>query len=78
MKNTTKAEKVELSYYDAACENVRSEGCYSIAVNTAKNLGGIEIDNSNDNNGAKSFAPSVTFEFDDLSSVYITYGAVFA
>ena len=69
--------KVEQAYYDAAWENVSSDSCYAHAVNTALKLGGIEIANSNDGNSVKSFAPSVTFTFDDLSSVQITWGGVF-
>ena len=75
---TTKAMNVEKTYYDAAWENISSEGCYSHAVSTARALGGVEIDNSNDGNGGKSFAPSIEFEFDDASSVMVTYGGVFA
>ena len=73
-----KAIQVEQAYYDAARENISSEGCYSHAVSTARALGGVEIDNSNDGNGGKSFAPSIEFEFDDASSVMVTYGGVFA
>ena len=76
--NTTAAEKVEQAYYDAAWDGVNSEGCYSYAVSVARALGGIETSNTNDGNSAKSFAPSVTYEFNDLSSVHITYGGVFA
>ena len=72
-----KAEKVEQVYDDAHYENCSSEGCYALAVAAAHELGGIEIYNSNSNNGSKSFAPTVEFEFDDASSVQITYGGVF-
>ena len=72
-----KAEKVEQVYDDAHYKNRSSEGCYSLAVAAAHELGGIEIYNSNDGNGSKSFAPTVEFEFDDASSVQITYGGVF-
>ena len=75
----TKAEDVEQAYYDAAWgHNIHSEGCYALAVDAARNLGGIEIDNSNDGNSTKSFAPSITFVFDDSSSVYVTVSGVFA
>ena len=74
----TKAEDVEQAYDVAAFEhNTHSEGCYALAVAAAHNLGGIEIYNSNDGNSTISFAPTRTFEFDDLSSVYITYGGVY-
>ena len=77
--NITKAEKVEQAYDDACWfANFSSEGCYREAVDTAYELGGIEIYNSNDGNSSWSFAPSRTFEFDDSSSVYITYSGVFA
>ena len=73
----TKAMDVEEAYYDAAWDNnVHSEGCYAIAVDAAHNLGGVEIYNSNDNS-SKSFAPTVTFEFDDASLVHIMCGGVY-
>ena len=72
------AEKVEQAYDDACWfENFSSEGCYREAVAAAHELGGIEVYNSNNNNSSKSFAPTVEFEFDDESSVQITYGGVF-
>ena len=74
----TKAMDVEEAYYDAAWDNnVHSEGCYALAVAAAHKLGGIEIANSNDGNSTISFAPTRTFEFDDSSIVYITYGGVY-
>ena len=75
--NINKAKQVEQAYDAAAYDNCSSEGCYSLAVAAAHELGGIEIYNSNSNNGSKSFAPTVEFEFDDASSVQITYGGVF-
>ena len=72
-----KAEKVEQAYDDACWfENFSSEGCYREAVDTAHELGGIEIANSNDGNSSKSFAPTITFKFDDLSTAQVTYGGV--
>ena len=77
--NINKAEKVEAAYDDACwLENFSSEGCYREAVDTALELGGIEIHNSNDGNSTWSFAPTRTFEFDDLSTAQVTYGGVFA
>ena len=77
--NINKAEKVEAAYDDACWfENFSSEGCYREAVDTAHELGGIEIANSNEGNSSKSFAPTITFKFDDLSSVQVTYGGVFS
>ena len=77
--NITKAEQVEHAYDDACWfANFSSEGCYREAVDTAYELGGIEIANSNDGNSSKSFAPTRTFEFDDSSSAYVTYGGVFS
>ena len=75
--NITKAMKVEMAYDDACWfENYSSEGCYREAVDTAHELGGIEIANSNDGNSSKSFAPTITFKFDDLSTAQVTYGGV--
>ena len=76
--NITKAEQVEQVYDTAAWDNnTHSEGCYSLAVHAAWELGGVEVQNSNDGEGSKSFAPSITFEFDDSSSVYIMYGGTY-
>ena len=73
-----KAEQVDNVYYTAAWDNnTHSEGCYALAVHTAIELGGVEVQNSNDGNSSKSFAPSITFSFDDSSAVYVTYGGVF-
>ena len=74
-----KAETVEQAYYDA-CSLVnffRTEGCYREAIDTAHELGGIEIYNSNDYNSSISFAPIRTFQFDDLSRAQIEYDGVF-
>ena len=72
-----KAQQVEAAYDDACWfENFSSEGCYREAVDTALELGGIEIYNSNDGNSSKSFAPTITFKFDDLSTAQVTYGGV--
>ena len=69
---------VQQAYDDVAWyDNISSEGCYSRAVATAHTLGGIEIANSNDGNRAYSFAPTITFEFDDASSVYVSYGGAY-
>ena len=77
--NINKAEKVEQAYDDACWfANFSSEGCYREAVDTAYELGGIEIYNSNDNNSSWSFAPTRTFTFDDASTAYVTYSGVFA
>ena len=79
MNIITKAMQVNNAYDEAAFEhNTHSEGCYALAVDAAQNLGGIEIYNSNDNNSSWSFAPTRTFEFDDSSTAYVTYGGVFA
>ena len=73
----TKAEYIEWAYDDAAYDDIPSEGCYALAVSAAHELGGIEVANSNDGNRAYSFAPTITFEFDDSSSVYVSYGGVY-
>ena len=75
--NITKASAVEQAYDVAAALNCSSEGCYSLAIAAAYKEGGIEIYNSNDGNSSKSFAPTITFKFDDLSTAQITYGGVF-
>ena len=75
--NITKAEQVEQAYDAAQYENCSSEGCYSLAIAAAHELGGIEVYNSNDGNHTISFAPTRTFKFDDLSSAQVTYGGVY-
>ena len=76
--NITKAEQVEQAYDDACWfANYSSEGCYREAVDTALELGGVEVFNSNDGNSSWSFAPTRTFEFDDASSAYVSYGGVY-
>ena len=73
----TKAMQVEQAYDEAAFEhNIHSEGCYALAVAAAHELGGKEIYTSNDGNSSISFAPTRTFEFDDLSAAQVTYGGV--
>ena len=75
--NFTKAMDVEQAYDAAQWDNISSEGCYSLAIAAAHELGGIEVYNSNDGNRTISFAPTRTFEFDDSSSAQVTYGGVF-
>ena len=78
MNTITKAMNVEQAYDDACWfENFSSEGCYREAVDTALELGGIETSNTNDGNSTWSFAPTRTFEFDDLSTAQVTYGGVY-
>lgn len=73
----TKAMNVEQAYYTAAWDNnTHSEGCYSLAVHAAWELGGVEVQNANDD-GSTSYAPSRTFEFDDSSSIYIMCGGTY-
>ena len=72
-----KAEQVDDVYYTAAWDNnTHSEGCYSLAVHAALELGGVEVQNANDD-GSTSYAPSRTFEFDDSSSIYIMCGGTY-
>ena len=77
IKQLNKAQQVEQAY-DVAWGNnsSSSETCYSLAVAAAHELGGIEIYNSNDGNSTISFAPTLTFVFDDSTSVYIMYSGV--
>lgn len=73
-----KAEHVEQAYDDACWfANFSREDCYIEAVDTALELGGVEVFNSNDGNSSISFTPMRTFEFDDASRVQVTYGGVF-
>ena len=73
-----KAEQVGQAYDVAAwIDEMPSEGCYELAVAAANKLGGIDIANSNDGNSSKSLAPTITFEFDDSSSAYVSYGGVY-
>ena len=71
-----KAEQVKQVYDEARYNNSHSEGCYALAVHAAWELGGVEVQNANDD-GSTSFAPSITFEFDDSSSVYVSYGGTY-
>ena len=74
----TKAQDVEQVYDTAAWDdNIYSEGCYSLAIAAAHELGGVEVYNSNDGNSTISFAPTRTFTFDDSSSAMVTYGGVY-
>ena len=75
--NITKAQDVAQAYDDAQWDNISSEGCYSLAIAAAHDLGGVETYNSNDGNSTISFAPSRTFVFNDASSAQVTYGGVF-
>ena len=73
----TKAMDVQQAYDAAQWDNISSEGCYSLAIAAAHEFGGVEVQNSNDGNSSKSFAPTRTFEFNDSSSAQITYGGVY-
>ena len=79
MNTITQAMDVQQAYDAAQWDNISSEGCYSRAVAAAWKFGGKEVYNSNDdgNNRTYSFAPTRDFEFDDGSSVQVTYGGVF-
>ncbi len=73
-----KAQQVEAAYDDAAWD-IGSNGAaaYELAVAAAIDLGGVELENSNDSSSSKSFAPSLTFVFDDSSTAYVTYSSVY-
>ena len=72
-----KAEQVDEIYCTAAWDNnTHSEGCYALAVAAAWELGGVEVQNANDE-GSTSYAPSRTFEFDDASAIYIMCGGTY-
>ena len=73
-----KAQQVESVYEEAVWRNnSSSEGCYYLAVHAAWELGGVEVQNSNDGRRTMSYAPSRTFEFNDSSSIYIMAGGVY-
>ena len=77
MNTMNKAQQVEQAYDVAWVHNSSSDDCYRLAVAAAHQLGGIETYNSNDGKSRGiSFAPTLTFEFDDSSSVYIMYCGV--
>ncbi len=77
--NITKAEQVKQEYCEAKYKiNSHSEGCYALAIAAAHELGGMEVYNSNEGNHTISFAPTRIFEFDDSSSVQVTYGGVYS
>ncbi len=73
----TLAEDVKQAYDEANWDGIHNEGCYALAIAAAHEFSGIEVYNSNDGNSTISFAPTRTFEFDDLSSVQVTYGGVY-
>ena len=77
MNQNTKASKVVFVYDDAQFDGESNGTCYASAVWTARELGGVEIANSNDESRIKSCYPIITFEFDDGSSVEVTYGSAF-
>ena len=79
MNTMNKAQQVEQAYDVAKWQhNTHSEGCYSLAVHAAWELGGIETYNSNDGKSSGiSFAPSRTFVFDDGSEAYVSYSGVY-
>ena len=71
-----KAEQVCDAYDAPWGEGQYSEACYSLAIAAALELGGVEVQNANDD-GSTSYAPSRTFEFDDSSSIYIMCGGTY-
>ena len=71
----SKAQIVVDTYDNTQKENASSEACYDAAWSAAKCQGGIEIWNSNNGRTSGiSSAPNRIFEFDDGSSVSVTYG----
>ena len=76
MNTMNKAQQVEQAYDVAWVHNSNSDDCYILAVAAAHQLGGIEVYNSNTGNSRIRLAPTLTFEFDDSSSVYIMYSGV--
>lgn len=71
----TKAQIVVDTYNETQAENASSQACYDAALKAAEYQGGIEIWNSNNGRTSGiSSAPNRIFEFDDGSSVSVTYG----
>ena len=77
MNTMNKAQQVEQAYDVAWVHNSSSETCYSLAVAAAHQLGGIQVYNSNDGNNNDGTLPTLTFVFDDSTSVYIMYSGVY-
>ena len=72
-----KAQQVESVYDEAAWDNnTHSEGCYTLAVHAAWELGGVEVQNANDGNRAVSCSPRI-FVFDGGSEAYVSYSGVY-
>ena len=77
MNTMNKAQQVEQAYDVAQWQhNTHSEGCYSLAVHAAWELGGVEVQNANDGNRAVSCPPRI-FVFDDGSEAYVSYSGVY-
>lgn len=76
MNTMNKAQQVEQAYDVAWAHNSSSDDCYCLAVAAAHQLGGIEVYNSNIGSSKIRLAPTLTFEFDDESSVYIILSGV--
>ena len=71
----TKAQIVVDTYNETQAQNASSQACYDAALRAAEYQGGIEIWNSNNGRTSGiSSAPNRIFEFDDGSSVSVTYG----
>lgn len=71
----SKAQIVADTYSEMRAKNASSQACYDAALRAAEYHGGIEIYNTNDRlTYGISSTPNRIFEFDDGSSVNVTYG----
>ena len=71
----SKAQIVADTYSEMRAKNASSQACYDAALRVAEYHGGIEIYNTNDRlTYGISSTPNRIFEFDDGSSVNVTYG----
>ena len=72
----TKAQIAVDTYNETQAQNASSQACYDAALRAAEYQDGTEIWNSNDElTYGISSTPNRIFEFDDGSSVNVTYGS---
>ena len=70
------AHKIFEEVQEENFENFHKDGGYSYAVRACEMEGGRMIYNSNDNNSAISFAPTLKYQFKDGSVLRIDYSGV--
>ena len=69
------AHKIFNEVYEENHQNFYEDGFYNLAIRACEMYGGYMIHNSNDNNSAISFAPTVKFKFNDGSILCIDYSS---